>query len=100
DALRRADQESSERPTMEEGVKGLRTDEYALIELDRAESYRLSHIGAPVFGPGGEVTLALFLIGFQDQIPAEQVPKYADRLMEACATITRAIRGREPEDSP
>jgi DNA-binding IclR family transcriptional regulator len=99
EALRRADHEATERPTLEEGVKGLRTDEYALIELDRAESYRLNHIGAPVFGPGGEVTLALFLIGFQDQIPAEQVPKYADRLLEACAKVTRAIKGREPDDA-
>jgi DNA-binding IclR family transcriptional regulator len=98
EALRAADQESG-RPTVEEGVKGLRTDEYALIELDRAESYRLNHIGAPVFGPSGEVALALFLIGFQDQIPAEQVPKYADRLLEACAKITRAIKGREPGET-
>jgi DNA-binding IclR family transcriptional regulator len=98
EALRAADEESG-RPTMEEGVKGLRTDEYALIELDRAESYRLNHIGAPVFGPSGEVTLALFLIGFQDQIPAEQVPKYADRLVESCARITQAIKGREPEET-
>jgi DNA-binding IclR family transcriptional regulator len=80
-------------------VKGLRTDEYALIELDRAESYRLNHIGAPVFGPAGEVSLALFLIGFVDQIPAEQVPKYADRLLEACAKVTTAIRGREPDET-
>jgi DNA-binding IclR family transcriptional regulator len=98
EALRAAGDDGP-RASMEEGVEGLRTDEYALIELDRAESYRLNHIGAPVFGPDGDVALALFLIGFQDQIPAEQVPKYADRLMEACATITRAIKGREPGES-
>jgi DNA-binding IclR family transcriptional regulator len=97
EALRAAGDEP--RASMEEGVLGLRTDEYALIELDRAASYRLNHIGAPVFGPGSEVALALFLIGFQDQIPAEQVPKYADRLVEACAKITRAIKGREPGES-
>jgi DNA-binding IclR family transcriptional regulator len=97
EALRAAGDEP--RASLEEGVLGLRTDEYALIELDRAESYRLNHIGAPVFGPDGEVALALFLIGFQDQIPAEQVPKYADRLVEAGSKITRAIKGREPGDS-
>ena len=34
----------------------------------------------------------------RNEIPAEQVPKLADRLVEACAKVTRAIRGREPEE--
>ncbi len=88
---------AQEGSTVAEGVRDLRTDEYALIELDRAESYRLNHIGAPVFGPRGEVALALFLIGFQDQIPADQVPKYAAALTDAASKIRQAIRGREPQ---
>ncbi|MFN2544612.1 MAG: IclR family transcriptional regulator [Actinomycetota bacterium] len=81
---------------MEEGVKGLQEDEYALVELEAQGSYRLNHIGAPVFAPDGGVTLALFLIGFQDQLPAEQIPRYADRLREAAGRVTKSIQGREP----
>jgi DNA-binding IclR family transcriptional regulator len=81
--------------TMEQSVKGLR-DEYALVELDSSARYRVNHIGAPVFGPRGEVALALFLIGFHGQIPAEQVPQLAERLVAAAGRVTKAIHGVEP----
>lgn len=80
---------------VEKSIAGLR-EEYALVELDYSARYRVNHIGAPVFGPRGEVSLALFLIGFHDQLPAEEVPRHADRLMTACARVTKAIQGREP----
>jgi DNA-binding IclR family transcriptional regulator len=67
--------------------------EYALIELAEAPTYRINHIGAPVFGPDGEVVLALFLIGFRGQIPAEEVPRYADRLRDAAERVSAAISG-------
>lgn len=70
--------------------------EYALVELAGTERYRINHIGAPVFGPRGEVTLALFLIGFRGQIAAEEVPRYADRLMAAADAVTASLRGRNP----
>lgn len=72
-------------------------EEYALIEMNRAQTYRLNHIGVPVFGPDGEVALGLFLIGFHDQLPADQVPALAARLKTAAQRVTRAIHGREPE---
>jgi DNA-binding IclR family transcriptional regulator len=88
--------EAAGQAAVAEGVKGLREDEYALVEVDTAGSYRLNHIGAPVFGSDGEVTLALFLIGFQDQLPAEQIPHYGERLREAAGRVTKSIQGREP----
>ena len=87
-------------PTLEESVRGVEIEEYALIELDPVASYRLNHIGAPVFGPDGDVTLGLFLIGFAGGIPADRVPEYAARLRAACARVTKAIQGKEPEDLP
>ena len=71
-------------------------EEYALVELAGSSRYRINHIGAPVFGPRGEVALALFLIGFRGQIAAEEVPRYADRLLQAADTVTAALRGRHP----
>lgn len=84
------------RASLAEGVEGLRNQEYALNELDNSASYRLNHIGAPVFGPDGDVAIALFLIGFHDQLPAEDVPLYADKLRGAASRVTHAIGGREP----
>ena len=84
-------------PTLEESVRGVEIEEYSLIELDPAASYRLNHIGAPVFGPDGEVALGLFLIGFAGGIPAEQVPEQAARLLSACERVTKAIQGKAPD---
>lgn len=71
-------------------------EEYALVELAETANYRVNHIGSPVFDQRGEVVLALFLIGFQGQIPAREVPRYADRLREAAAEVTTALHGRPP----
>ena len=75
-------------------------DEYALVELAGSTSYRINHIGAPVFGPRGEVALGLFLIGFRGQIAAEEVPRYAERLLDAAEDVTAALRGRAPRSAP
>jgi len=87
-------------PTLEESVRSVEIEEYALIDLDRASSYRLNHIGAPVFGPDGEVAVGLFLIGFAGVVPAERVPEYAARLRSACERATKAVHGRQPEELP
>lgn len=88
--------ERRRRRSLEENVRSIKVDEYTLVELDHSASYRLSHIGAPVFDTGGRVLLALFLIGFQGDIPASEVPRYAERLRYACESITEKIGGREP----
>ena len=71
-------------------------EEYALVELAGSTRYRINHIGAPVFDGRGQVALALFLIGFRGQIAAEEVPRYADRLLSAADAVTAALRGRTP----
>ncbi len=91
---------STHPPTLEESVRGVEIEEYALIDLHRASSYRLNHIGAPVFGPDGEVAVGLFLIGFAGVVSAERVPEYAARLRSACERVTKAVHGREPEELP
>ena len=71
-------------------------EEYALVELADDAPYTLNHIGAPVFGPDGRVALALFLIGFRGQIAADEVPRYAERLVEEATEVTAALRGVIP----
>jgi DNA-binding IclR family transcriptional regulator len=97
-----ADRSSSARRartlTLEEGVRTIRVEEYAPIELDPQATYRLNHVGAPVFAPDGGVALALFLIGFPGPTPGGQVEQLADRLVTAAARVTKEIHGRPPED--
>jgi len=71
-------------------------EEYALVELGDSAPHTINHIGAPVFGPDGKVALALFLIGFRGQIRADEVPRYAERLVEEAMTVTRGLRGVVP----
>ncbi|MCU1460536.1 MAG: transcriptional regulator, IclR family [Acidimicrobiales bacterium] len=74
-------------------------DEYILLELENAASYRLSHIAAPVFGADGRVALALTLMGFRHQLSADQVPEHAARLRQATLAVTRSIHGRLPNEA-
>lgn len=71
-------------------------EEYALVELAPGSPYTINHIGAPVFGPDGRVALALFLIGFRGQISADEVPRYAGRLVDEAAEVTAGLRGVVP----
>ena len=71
-------------------------EEYALVELADDSPYTLNHIGAPVFGPDGRVALALFLIGFRGQIAADEVPRYAERLVEEATEATSRLHGVVP----
>lgn len=71
-------------------------EEYALTELADAREYRINHIGAPVFGPDAKVVMALFLIGFRGQIPASDVPGYAEQLVAAADSVTAELGGRIP----
>ena len=85
--------------TVEAAVKGLRREEYALIEIDSNATYRLNHVGAPVFGTDGRVALGLFLIGFQGQVAGQDVERQAEQLMKAADAVTTAIHGRDPREA-
>ena len=88
---------------LEESVRGLpQPDEYSVLDLEAGARYRLRHIAAPVFGAWGEVVIALFLIGFQSEIQAHEVPEIAARLKLACSRISSSIAGglQRPADKP
>jgi DNA-binding IclR family transcriptional regulator len=81
---------------LEDSVRGIQSVDYALLEIDPSDSYRLRHVAAPVFGARGEVVVALFLIGFQGEVSAERVPEIAERVMLACNRVSQSIRGATP----
>jgi DNA-binding IclR family transcriptional regulator len=93
--LERAIRDGGDRP-VGEVVEQLRSEEYLLLDLEEAQSYRLSVIAAPVFGPDGEVALALSLFDFPHQLAAEQVPELARCLCDAAGAVTKSIGGRSP----
>jgi DNA-binding IclR family transcriptional regulator len=83
--------------SLEEELRGVRLEEYALIDIDASETYYVNHIGAPAFGPDGEVAIAMFLIGFTGPIPGMQVERDATRLLQVAARVTKSIHGRAPD---
>jgi DNA-binding IclR family transcriptional regulator len=88
--------ESLSSPSGRQRPPAARGEEYALVELGDSAPHTINHIGAPVFGPDGKVALALFLIGFRGQIRADEVPRYAERLVEEAMTVTQGLRGVVP----
>jgi DNA-binding IclR family transcriptional regulator len=105
--------EADPRATLGRALKGLADDsaarrlvdqlldevghqEYILTVVDRQARYLVNHLVAPVFGPGGDVVLALSLFGFTGAITGRQVERYGDRLLEATRNVTKSIHGREP----
>ena len=83
-------------------VEELGHQEYLLSDLERAVSYRLSLVAAPVFAPDATVAMAIGLVGFARALDAEALLRVGHRVRAACQVITRSIHGREPEapDTP
>ena len=82
--------------SLEEEIRGVQLEEYALIDIEPKEPYFVNHIGAPAFGPDGEVAIALFLIGFTGTVSGAEVERDANRLLQAAGRVTKEIHGRAP----
>jgi DNA-binding IclR family transcriptional regulator len=82
--------------SLEEEIRGVQLEEYALIDIEPKETYFVNHIGAPAFGPDGEVAIALFLIGFTGTVSGAEVERDANRLLQAAGRVTKEIHGRAP----
>lgn len=85
------------REVVESLVDELGHEEYILVDLDREGSYLLNHMVAPVFGPDGDVVLALSLFGFRGRLRGEEVERYGQALREAADRVTDSIHGQAPE---
>ncbi len=87
---------SQVRDVVESLVDDLGHEDYILVDLDRDSTYLLNHMVAPVFGPDGEVVLALSLFGFRGRLTGTQVERYGSALRDACDRVTESIHGRAP----
>jgi DNA-binding IclR family transcriptional regulator len=77
-------------------VNGLNGRTYQLVDLRPGEDYAVSMIAAPIFGPSGEVVLALTLNGFDELVPAAEVVALGERLRDTGLVVTKRTRGRPP----
>jgi DNA-binding IclR family transcriptional regulator len=78
-------------------VEELGHEEYILGELEQSSSYRLSLIAAPVFSAERSIAAVLTLFGFRDALPAREVPRLAERLLQSTHRVTKALHGRAPD---
>ncbi|MBV8982335.1 MAG: helix-turn-helix domain-containing protein [Acidimicrobiia bacterium] len=85
------------RGMLERLLDELSREDYFLIEVEPRSEYRVNTMGAPVFGPGGNVELGLFLVGFRGVIRGEDVIEHGERLAQATRNVTKAIHGEEPQ---
>ena len=57
----------------------------------------ISSLQAPVFGPDGQVAIALNLNGFSGKETIEQMHSYVDRLLASTSKLTQRLGGRPPD---
>jgi DNA-binding IclR family transcriptional regulator len=78
-------------------VEDLGRDPYNVLDVDPASSYDVSSIAAPVFGPRGEVAVALNLVGFTAGMSGRDVAAYGERLRDTGLVLTKRTRGLVPD---
>jgi DNA-binding IclR family transcriptional regulator len=97
DLTRETSRVPSRAPTLDALVAELGHSEYQVRELEDSRTYDVSFVAAPVFGPGGEVVLALTLVGFAPELPAARIAAYGEQLRDVGLVITQRSHGRAPQ---
>ena len=88
------------RASVGELIDDLGRRRYHLRNVDPKKAYDVSMIAAPVFGPDGDVVLALTLIGFPPGISGAEIASYGEQMRDAGLVITKRTRGRVPTPNP
>jgi DNA-binding IclR family transcriptional regulator len=69
-----------------------------LTDADRAGTYRIADVAAPVFDASGSVTLAVVLSGLDDcDLRGAEIRELGTRVVATADGLTAAVRGRRPE---
>jgi DNA-binding IclR family transcriptional regulator len=88
--------DAGHRRDVERIVHDLEVRPYQLTGVEPDGSYRVSMIAAPIFGPAGDVILALTLVGFDAPVPAAVLAELGERLRDTALVVTKRTRGRPP----
>ena len=62
-------------------------DDFIASDLDPDQAYPVSSISMPVFGPGGDVDVALNVVGFTGPVRGSEVTRLAEQLQAAAARL-------------
>ncbi len=73
---------------------------YQVPSLSPQRRYDVSMVAAPVFGPAGEVAVALTMLGFRPRLSGAEVAEAGERLRDAGLAVTERTRGRPPGSTP
>jgi DNA-binding IclR family transcriptional regulator len=76
----------------------IRTRGYALSFGERLPD--AGGVAAPVFGPGGEILAALFIVAPCSRIAGDRALELADLVVEAAREVTRRLTGERPVRPP
>jgi DNA-binding IclR family transcriptional regulator len=87
---------SDQHAALEALVAELGHADYQVRELEETRTYDVSFVAAPVFGPGGDVTLAITLIGFPPRLPAARIATYGEQVRDVGLVVTKRSHGRVP----
>ena len=87
---------ASARDSLAALVGELGHEEHQLLDIDPAATYTVTSIAAPVFGPEGEVVIALAALGFRRTLTGVDVRHLGTRVAEAADLVTKATHGRRP----
>ncbi|WP_141576577.1 flavin reductase [Actinomadura sp. WMMA1423] len=72
-------------------------EHYEPDDLDPAGLHDVRLLGAPVYGPHGDVVQVLALFQMPPRASVERIAGWRDRLVRAADTVTAAIGGRPPK---
>jgi DNA-binding IclR family transcriptional regulator len=72
-------------------------DEHLVTEIEEHSSYRVTGIGAPVFGPSGAVDLSITLAPVGRVLSGGEVATMGRRVRSTADAVTDELGGHEPE---
>lgn len=79
-----------------DAVHELGQEAYLVVDLDPGQTYQLSHMAAPVFGPDGQVALAMTIYDLPPATTGAEVDDLITRLHTATQAVTASIGGTDP----
>lgn len=96
DELASSPSDDGVRDTVSSLVDELGRRHYHERALDRRGRFDVSMIAAPVFGPSGDVVLAITLLGFPPGLTADEIARDGELVRDAALVVTKRTRGRVP----
>jgi DNA-binding IclR family transcriptional regulator len=84
------------RLSLEDAIAKLGHATYRILSVDPNRSYEVAMITAPVFGPDGDVLVALTIVGLPPKLRGRVALDYAERLRGIALVVTKESHGRIP----